>query len=89
MDCPTSGALPKRERVYLEASGQLTRRDIEEIWDRIAEDDFDTADRVLEEIRAAILRLVSRPLMGHVRGDLPPARYRFWPIYSYLISLSI
>jgi plasmid stabilization system protein ParE len=28
----------------------LAREDLKEIWDRIAEDDFDTADRVLDEI---------------------------------------
>jgi toxin ParE1/3/4 len=63
----------------------LAREDLTEIWDRIAEDDFDTADRVLDEIRTAILHLTSRPLMGHVRRDLAPPEYRFWPIYSYLI----
>jgi toxin ParE1/3/4 len=59
--------------------------DLEEIWDHIANDDFDAADRVIEEIRLAILRLATRPLMGHVRRDLAPPQYRFWPIYSYLI----
>ncbi len=39
----------------------------------------------MEEIRSAILRLSARPLIGHVRRDLAPPRYRFWPIYSYLI----
>ena len=63
----------------------LARQDLEQIWDRIAEDDFDTADRVVEEIRTAILRLSARPLIGHVRRDLAPPHFRFWPIYSYLI----
>ena len=60
----------------------LARRDLEEIWDRIAEHDFDTADRVIEEIRIAILRLTTHPLMGHIRRDLAPPRYRFWPSCS-------
>src|SRR5262249_5482959 len=63
----------------------LAREDLREIWDRIAEDDFDTADRVLEEIRKAISRLATHPLIGHVRRDLAPPEYRFWPVYSYLI----
>ncbi len=63
----------------------LAREDLREIWDRIAEDDVDTADRVLDEIRSDIVRLTTRPLMGHVRRDLAPPEYRFWPIYSYLI----
>jgi plasmid stabilization system protein ParE len=63
----------------------LAREDLREIWDRIAEDDFNTADRVVDEIRSTILRLTKRPLMGHVRRDLAPPEYRFWPIYSYLI----
>ena len=50
----------------------LAREDLREIWDRIAEDDFDTADRVLDEIHSAILHLTRRPLTGHVRRDLAP-----------------
>jgi plasmid stabilization system protein ParE/REP element-mobilizing transposase RayT len=57
----------------------LAREDLRKIWDRIAEDDFDTADRVLEEIRSAISNLTRRPPMGHVRRDLAPPEYRFWP----------
>jgi plasmid stabilization system protein ParE len=63
----------------------LAREDLREIWDHIAEDDLDTADRILDEIRSAILLLTSRPTMGHIREDLAPRSYRFWSIYSYLI----
>ncbi|MEP6664571.1 MAG: type II toxin-antitoxin system RelE/ParE family toxin [Verrucomicrobiota bacterium] len=61
------------------------RCDLLEIWDFIALDDLDTADRIEREIQEAISILVRNPQLGHLRRDLTSKPVRFWPIYSYLI----
>jgi plasmid stabilization system protein ParE len=43
--------------------------DLDEIWEYIAADNLDAADRVLEEIYEAILSLVRFPSQGHSRPD--------------------
>ena len=43
--------------------------DLEEIWEFIAEDNVDAADRVREEISRAILALVTFPQQGHKPPD--------------------
>ncbi len=61
------------------------RRDLLEIWEFIARNDLDTADRVEREIEQAITRLARNPRIGHVRPDLTSKPVRFWGVYSYLI----
>ena len=61
------------------------RDDLLEIWDYIARDSPDAADRVIGEMRRAMQRLAEMPGMGHVREDLADEALRVWPIYSYLI----
>jgi plasmid stabilization system protein ParE len=61
------------------------RQDLLEIWEFIAQDDVDAADRVEREIQQTIVRLAATPEMGHLRRDLTSKPVRFWPIYSYLI----
>lgn len=61
------------------------RRDLLEIWEFIAQDDLDAADRVEREIEQAITTLASQPGLGHVRRDLTSKPVRFWAVYSYLI----
>jgi plasmid stabilization system protein ParE len=66
----------------------LTRQaeqDLTEIWDYIARDSADAADRVIGEIQQAMRRLAEMPNMGHIREDLADRCYRFWTVYSYLI----
>jgi plasmid stabilization system protein ParE len=60
-------------------------QDLFDLWDYLAQDDFDAADRVTNEISRAIERLVEMPGMGHVRNDLADELIRFWPVRSYLI----
>lgn len=43
--------------------------DFEEIWDYIAEDNADAADRVIGDVLAAVRALVSLPYQGHRRID--------------------
>lgn len=66
----------------------LTRRardDLLEIWDYIAQDNPDAADRVIADMRGAMQRLADFPGTGHVREDLADETLRVWPVYSYLI----
>jgi plasmid stabilization system protein ParE len=52
-------------------------KDLEEIWEYIAADSLDAADRVCEEIYDAIQSLVPFPYVGHVRPDLTSRPLRF------------
>ena len=53
-------------------------QDLFDLWDYIAQDDFDAADRITNEIYRAIERLVEMPGMGHVRKDLAEEPIRFY-----------
>jgi plasmid stabilization system protein ParE len=59
-------------------------QDIGDIWDYIAVDSNDAADRVLTALEKAILRLAKTPGIGHLREDLADRRHRFLLVYSYL-----
>ena len=39
--------------------------DLDEIWDHIAEDNIDAADRVLADIYSTITALAASPRIGH------------------------
>jgi plasmid stabilization system protein ParE len=60
--------------------------DLEEIWEFIAADNLDAADRVLEEIREAMQSLASFPRLGHGRTDLTSRPLRFHYVRDYLIA---
>jgi plasmid stabilization system protein ParE len=62
------------------------RADLVAIWNYIAEDSPENADRVLERLYGAFTRLAETPGMGHHREDLANARHRFWTVYSYVIA---
>jgi plasmid stabilization system protein ParE len=64
------------------------RRDVNEIWDYIANDRIEAADRVLEALASAMTNLAKRPGIGHWREELADKRHRFLLVYSYLIVLS-
>jgi antitoxin ParD1/3/4/toxin ParE1/3/4 len=61
------------------------RDDLDEIWDYIAEDNPDAADRVITEILEAIRAVVPFPHSGHRRPDLTAAPLRFVSVREYLI----
>ena len=66
----------------------LTRsanQDLNDIWDHIAQDSPNVADRVLSAIEVAMAGLGGNPGIGHFREDLAHRRYRFFLIYSYLV----
>jgi toxin ParE1/3/4 len=61
------------------------RQDLEGIEEYIAADSPDAARRVVLKLRAAMQRAADFPELGHRREDVDDPRYRFWPVYSYLI----
>lgn len=65
---------------------RLADRDIEDIWQFIARDNPNAADRVEEELHEAMQMLATHPGAGHTRTDVSDPRYRFWSVYSYLIG---
>ena len=64
-------------------------KDLGAIWNFIAADSIDAADRVLEEMNAAIRHLADAPGIGHRRRDVANTSYQFWRVYSYLIAYRV
>jgi toxin ParE1/3/4 len=62
------------------------RDDLDEIWDYIAADNLDAADRVVTEILDAIHAMVPFPNSGHRRPDLTSRPLRFIIVREYLIA---
>jgi plasmid stabilization system protein ParE len=61
------------------------KRDINDIWDYIANDSIEAADRVIDALEWAMIKLAKRPGIGHWREELADKRHRFLLVYSYLI----
>ena len=69
-------------------SYRLTRsaqRDLEKIYDYIAEDSLQAAGRMIERFHAAFHKLAETPGIGHLREDLSSEPFRFWAVGSYLV----
>ena len=60
-------------------------RDLDEIWEYIAEDSIDAADRWLAKLEKAINMLAEMPGIGHTRKDLTNKPVLFYPVGRYLI----
>jgi toxin ParE1/3/4 len=60
--------------------------DLDEIWEYIASDNIDAADRTREEIYDAIGKLVQFPHQAHERPDLTTRAVRFQTVRDYLIA---
>lgn len=60
--------------------------DLDEIWEYIADDNLDAADRVLEEIFRTIRSLADFPHHGHKRPDLTSRRLLFHAWRDYVIT---
>ena len=61
------------------------RQDVNDIWDYIANDNIEAADRVLDALDNAMFKLAKNPGIGHRRDELADKRHRFLLVYSYLI----
>lgn len=64
---------------------ETARKDMLALWEYIARDDIDAADRVVDAVQEAVNKLVLMPGMGHRRTDLADETLRLWPVFSYLI----
>src|ERR1700686_2758257 len=63
----------------------LAKQDISGIWDYIAADNIEAADRVLEALEQAMHNLARNPGIGHWREEQTDKRHRLFLVYSYLI----
>ena len=61
------------------------RQDVNDIWDYIASDNIEAADRVLDALEKAMGKLSKTPGIGHWREELIDKRHRFFLVYSYLV----
>lgn len=59
--------------------------DLDEIWEYIAQDNIDAADRWINKLFNAFESLARSPGMGHTRKDLTEHEVLFWPVAAYLI----
>ncbi len=60
--------------------------DLGDVWDFIAEDNLDAADKVIADILASIDALVPFPDQGHRRPDLTSRPLRFVMVHDYLVA---
>jgi plasmid stabilization system protein ParE len=60
-------------------------RDLDEIWEYIAADDVEAADRWIGRLFDAFEALRRNPGLGHTRTDLTSHPLLFWPVDAYLI----
>jgi plasmid stabilization system protein ParE len=67
------------------ALGTEAALDLEQIWDYIAADSIDAADRWIGKFFDAFEELGKTPGLGHKREDLTSLPVFFWPVGSYLI----
>src|SRR5437588_3037867 len=64
---------------------QAAHDDLQAIWDFIADDNVEAANRVVTELVESFKQLAKWPGQGHVRRDLTSRDVRFWPVRSYLV----
>ena len=60
--------------------------DLNEIWEYIAGDNLDAADRVVGEIYESLTSLIRFPHQGHSRPDLTSRPLRFHAVRDYVIA---
>lgn len=60
-------------------------RDLDEIWEYIAADNIDAADRWIGRLFDAFDVLAKTPAAGHRRRDLTSHPVLFWAVGAYLI----
>lgn len=60
-------------------------QDLQGVWDFIATDSANAADKFLDELFDAFEKLAEWPRQGHVRTDLTERDVLFWPVGSYLV----
>jgi plasmid stabilization system protein ParE len=64
--------------------------DLDEIWEYIAKDNLDAADRVLSDVHSTLATLAASPEIGHLRPDLTTRPLRFHVVRGeYLIAYGL
>ena len=61
------------------------QRDLSEIWDYIAADNVDAADKVCQRVRTDLEMVAATPGIGHRRPDVKDDRFRCWKVHSYIV----
>jgi plasmid stabilization system protein ParE len=63
-------------------------QDLEDIWEYIAEDSFEAADRFINKLHDHIRKIAQNPGIGHTRTDLAEDRpnpvLRRWELFDSL-----
>lgn len=59
--------------------------DLNQVWEYIARDNVDAADRWTAKLFDAFESLARTPGMGHGRPDLTDLPVLFWPVGAYLV----
>jgi plasmid stabilization system protein ParE len=59
--------------------------DLDDIWEYIASDSIEAADRWIGKLFDAFEALGQTPAMGHRREDLTSYPVLFWPVGAYLV----
>jgi len=62
----------------------LAEADLDELWDRIAEDSIDRANNFLRKLGKRLEMLALQPYMGYERNELLPG-LRSFPYKNYII----
>lgn len=75
---------PRKHRCRTSPAGRWPRPDIIEIWDYIADDSFEAADRWVDQLDEKFRLLATQPLMGRVRFELERGM-RSFPFGRYVI----
>ena len=63
---------------------RAAQRDLDEMWDYVAQESVAAASRLIDTIVEACDRLASQPEMGRLRPELAP-NLRSFPVGSYVI----
>jgi plasmid stabilization system protein ParE len=63
--------------------------DLLEIWDYIARDSIEAANRLADRLDAAVVRVAEWPGIGHSRSDVNDPRYRFYSVGNYIIAYRV
>ena len=65
--------------------GRGSESDLDEIWEYIARDNVEAADRWIAKLFDAFELLGRSPGIGHMRTDLTPYPLLFWSVGAYVI----
>lgn len=63
--------------------------DLDEIWEYIAQDNIEAADRWVGKLFDAFDALAANPGIGHKREDLSALPVLFWPVGAYLFFTAL